>query len=1088
MEPKIRTLLLKVLVSVMLVSGFSAVSSLYAFEYWPRTDKDVNAILGEYRGPTGTPHFHGGIDMPNQNGQPVYAVESGHVVHTSDTTVLPPQGTGYMVIIDHSNGTRTRYLHLSSILVQNDTDVTDHQEVGKVGGTGGNYGPHLHFEVRDSHSNSANFLNPFSSLPALTGADADNNDPILEHTCVIQLNEAGKLLGPSKKISLPSIDPADPYGSAPDTYVSGRVRQLIHGFDRINAGGKQGFYRLNHSIYSYQTETELTSYQITFDTVAYTERSREEWVYSDGSDIGTSSYCSRIGGSGTQYYYKLYNDKTPTTELIQNIIINDTSDILEDDGTWKTKKAKDGVPQDAYGNATKNADARTPDGRYRCEYHAYDFAENRKDSYLHVYVNNFNQEVGSCDSSGDTWNTFFVGETVRAKGSEYVPGESYNLYVFPHQLLLDGADIPTWGGFPIEVTADANGEFMQAIWTPGSGNVGKYDIIVDYDGDGKYSQPVNNIAVDGADGQFADFGFEVKAAPTRVLRIPVYYEDPWGGTHPVPPGTFAKVSKFYAEAQTPAGYEYWLEMNLRVNEDSELVFETTLDCELYEQECDPPDPHKLRVFLESFITAIEPGEGPNDQEVYLARRPSPQPYAPWSYRYASSLFCIEGVGGNVWMPVGGEVVIHYNYPVSTLIEYDSLYHEKVFLNQTGAIAAMDKIHKGYHYMRGLDPSLAGVSGAGAPGYYGQPQGSPIQAGAGSAEAPAAGIAGAEVESVTGLRVTAIWSEGRDWHDESGYGYLPDNTTCYAPKSEGSSVMRLFIDGQHFDEWSEVYLLQGYANTLLSKHGPIEAPVLSHRDPISAHLEHLQTQALINAFSYYLPTTIASFPAILAAPARATQVETPRGIDNEMAVLDFLKAINDPALIWNALAHPILTPPAENYDVLDLANELKAQGMMIDDLLTEFGMKIKLISVTNTGTPNPTFTWDMNQIETGTHTVTLQIAEDDTFSAGLISIGGLIGESYTLSGHDLTDGFYYWRVGLEQDDLVDTYSAVGFFEIEAGGANTPPTITIIEPPAGGATADTEYVIYWQDADPDDNALVSLYYDLDDTGYNGVEIVS
>ncbi|MDI6794036.1 MAG: hypothetical protein QME81_14440 [bacterium] len=681
-----------------------------------------------------------------------------------------------------------------------------------------------------------------------------------------------------------------------------------------------------------------------------------------------------------------------------------------------------------------------------------------------------------------------MGEAVYAMGSEYVPGETYSLYVFPHQLLLDGADISALSGFPKQVTADANGEFFQAIWTPGSGDVGKYDIIVDYDGDGKYSQPVNNIAIDAADGQFADFGFEVMPAPTKVLRIPVYYADSWGEIHPVPPGTFAKVSKFYTEAQTPSGYEYWLEMNLRVNEDSELVFETTLDCELYEQDCEAPDVHKVRVFLESYITAIEPGEGPNDQEVYLARRPSPQPYAPWSYRFASSLFCIEGVGGNVWMPVGGEVVIHYNYPVSTLIEYDSLYHEKVFLNKTGAIAAMDKIHKGYHYMRGLDPSLAGVGGAGAPGYYGQPQGLSLLDGVWGASPLAAGTTGSEVESVTGLRVTAVWSEGKDWPDEPGYDYLPDNTTCYAPKSEGSSVMRLFIDGEHFDEWSEVYTLQGYTNAMLSKHGPITSPVLSHRDPISAHWEHLQTQVLINAFCYYLPTNIMTFPAILATPASATQTETPRGIDNEMAVLNLLKAINDPALIWDALAHPVLTPPAENYDVLDLANELKARGMMIDDLLTEFGMKIKLISVTNTDTPNPVFTWDMNQIETGTHTVTLQIAEDDTFSAGLISIGGLSGESYTLSGYDLTDGFYYWRVGLEQDDLVDTYSAVGFFEIAVGGANTPPTITIIEPPAGGDTADTEYVIYWQDADPDDNALVSLYYDLDDTGYDGVEIVT
>ncbi|HAV43532.1 TPA: hypothetical protein DCX15_05905 [bacterium] len=55
-------------------------------------------------------------------------------------------------------------------------------------------------------------------------------------------------------------------------------------------------------------------------------------------------------------------------------------------------------------------------------------------------------------------------------------------------------------------------------------------------------------------------------------------------------------------------------------------------------------------------------------------------------------------------------------------------------------------------------------------------------------------------------------------------------------------------------------------------------------------------------------------------------------------------------------------------------------------------------------------------------------------------------------------------------------------------NTPPAITITHPPASGATADTSYTIRWTDSDPDSNAIISLYYDTDNTGYDGTLIVT
>ena len=54
-------------------------------------------------------------------------------------------------------------------------------------------------------------------------------------------------------------------------------------------------------------------------------------------------------------------------------------------------------------------------------------------------------------------------------------------------------------------------------------------------------------------------------------------------------------------------------------------------------------------------------------------------------------------------------------------------------------------------------------------------------------------------------------------------------------------------------------------------------------------------------------------------------------------------------------------------------------------------------------------------------------------------------------------------------------------------NTPPSLTITEPDGTGDTADTSYTISWQDADPEENATLALYYDTDNSGADGTLIV-
>jgi murein DD-endopeptidase MepM/ murein hydrolase activator NlpD len=86
---------------------------------------------------------HSGIDIASRTGTPIAAADAGYVVLAGWDT----WGYGNQVVIDHGNGFKTRYAHLSSILVKAGDTVKKGQKIGLMGSTGRSTGPHLHFEV-----------------------------------------------------------------------------------------------------------------------------------------------------------------------------------------------------------------------------------------------------------------------------------------------------------------------------------------------------------------------------------------------------------------------------------------------------------------------------------------------------------------------------------------------------------------------------------------------------------------------------------------------------------------------------------------------------------------------------------------------------------------------------------------------------------------------------------------------------------------------------------------------------------------------------------------------------------------------------
>lgn len=86
--------------------------------------------------------MHEGVDWGVATGTNVYASSGGQVISAGLNG-----GYGYCVLIQHPDGRRTRYAHLSKITVSYGEYVEQGERIGLSGNTGNSTGPHLHFEM-----------------------------------------------------------------------------------------------------------------------------------------------------------------------------------------------------------------------------------------------------------------------------------------------------------------------------------------------------------------------------------------------------------------------------------------------------------------------------------------------------------------------------------------------------------------------------------------------------------------------------------------------------------------------------------------------------------------------------------------------------------------------------------------------------------------------------------------------------------------------------------------------------------------------------------------------------------------------------
>ena len=104
---------------------------------WPLSSNKITSPYG-----TRSRGFHSGIDLAAKTGTSVYAAAGGTVELASWY-----YGYGNCIVINHGNGVKTRYAHLSAYKVSVGTTVSRGQLIALSGNTGNSTGPHLHFEV-----------------------------------------------------------------------------------------------------------------------------------------------------------------------------------------------------------------------------------------------------------------------------------------------------------------------------------------------------------------------------------------------------------------------------------------------------------------------------------------------------------------------------------------------------------------------------------------------------------------------------------------------------------------------------------------------------------------------------------------------------------------------------------------------------------------------------------------------------------------------------------------------------------------------------------------------------------------------------
>ena len=232
---------------------------------------DYAIVLSGSFGELRATHFHTGLDIkPSGKGQDVIkCIAAGHISRIK----VGRSGYGRAIYIDHPNGHTSVYAHLDSYSPTIDSIVLDYQrkaqsyeieilpkkgkyliakgqELGILGNSGRSYGPHLHFEIRDTKSEL-----PINPLLFGIGPE-DHIKPTINYLKIYHIDnewqdqEVSTFYQSGQTIKVPP----------------GKIGIGLNGYDQMDgASNYNGIYTIEAYI------DDLLYYKHTLDTVSFFE-------------------------------------------------------------------------------------------------------------------------------------------------------------------------------------------------------------------------------------------------------------------------------------------------------------------------------------------------------------------------------------------------------------------------------------------------------------------------------------------------------------------------------------------------------------------------------------------------------------------------------------------------------------------------------------------------------------------------------------------------------------------------------------------------------------------------------------------------
>ncbi|MBR5296195.1 MAG: peptidoglycan DD-metalloendopeptidase family protein [Clostridia bacterium] len=127
---------------------------------WPLPATNPGYISQYYGG------GHSGLDIGvggwvNNGKVPALAIASGKVTASGSNYHW---SWGNLVVIDHGGGYVSYYAHLDSISVSVGQQVSQGQQIGKIGSTGNSTGPHLHIVIYEPTGNGSKICDPLKYI------------------------------------------------------------------------------------------------------------------------------------------------------------------------------------------------------------------------------------------------------------------------------------------------------------------------------------------------------------------------------------------------------------------------------------------------------------------------------------------------------------------------------------------------------------------------------------------------------------------------------------------------------------------------------------------------------------------------------------------------------------------------------------------------------------------------------------------------------------------------------------------------------------------------------------------------------------